>query len=246
MGWTLSAVFHGIVVAALVFLATLAAKVKPLDVVSTSIVPVNVVDFSDYSNVKAIAVEAPTAPEDQPDAKGAPQPEEAIEEDAEPIPDPHAKPLKKPDKPRTKPNLDQMAEMLNRAEKNSGQSRDQTASDAERGPNPRAGAGLRNALTVSEMDYMVSRLERCWRSNADSENTTKIVVRVQLNKDGTLKGEPVVMAPANIAGADVSTKVLARRAVNAVKECGPYKEFKQDRYAYWRLFDLRMGADAIQ
>jgi hypothetical protein len=44
---------------------------------------------------------------------------------------------------------------------------------------------------------------------------------------------------------DQSTKVLARRAVNAVKECGPYKEFQAARYQYWRLFDLRMGVDDI-
>ncbi len=246
VGFVSSSVLHGL--AALVFILIAMGVIKwetvqPLNPVEGAIVPIDVTTFSDYSNVMAISREnALRAPEDQPEDQGAPQPDDAVEE-TEAIPDRNAKPQEK--KPtRQTVDLDKYQGMIDRALDKPGQSKQTTSSGAETGPKPRRGAGFQNDLTVSEMDYMASRVEQCWRSNEDSINATKIVVRVQLNRNGTIKGDPVVMEPKIIG--DLSTRVQARRAVNAIKECAPYTEFKRERYEYWRMFDLRMGVDVTR
>jgi hypothetical protein len=247
LGWFASPLVHGALLASLL----LAWPQEPRELAPESaIVPIDVVNFSDFSNVKAIAPDAPPAPDAQPQPHGAPQ--EAAkppDEDVEVVPDKAAKPPPKPeDKPRVKPNLDQLALLIDRAKKERGQSAAQTAPNAERGPDPRKGVGAGDNLSANERDFIRSKLEACWRSNADSANPaqSRVTVRYRLNRNGSLNGEPTLVAPAVIAPADVALQAAARNALNAVRECAPFTGLRPERYAYWRVVVTDFGANGVE
>ena len=247
LGWLASPLVHGALLATLLF----AWPQKARDLAPESaIVPIDVVNFSDLSNVKAIAPDAPIAPQAQPQPQGAPQDAaKPPDPDVELLPEKTAKPPPPPkDKPRPKPNLDQLAMLLDRARKEHGQNAPQTAPNAQRGSDPRKGVGAGDNLSANERDFIRSKLEACWRSNADAANPaqSRVTVRYLLNRDGSLKGEPTLVAPAVIAPGDVSLRAAARNALNAVRECAPFSGLRPERYAYWRIVVSEFGANGVE
>jgi outer membrane biosynthesis protein TonB len=241
LGWLGSPLAHGALVMALLATWPQSARRLPSD---NAVVPIDVVNFSDVSNVKAIAAIAPPAPVDQPKAQGSPQPVAPPPQDVEPIPDTTVKP---PPKPQTHASVDlnKLQELIDRSKKTSGQSQQQTATNAERGPDPRRGAGLQNNLSANEMDYLAAKFQHCWRDTRDAPDPARlrVVVHITLAKNGALKGEPQIVFPTSIAPGDAGLLAAARNALNAVRICAPFSEFSPARYAYWREFDLDMHSN---
>ena len=240
IGWLGSPLIHGLLIASLLIAWPQKSRVLAQD---GAVVPIDVVNFTDISNVSAIAAPAPPAPVDQPTPEGTAQPTSPKPEEVEPIPD-SSKPPPKQQTPQSV-DLNKLQELIDRSKKTAGQKDKQTASNAARGPNPRKGAGLQNNLSANEMDYLRARLETCWHSNAASADPERlrVVVHIELKKGGALKSDPVVVYPASIADGDTQLRVAARNALNAVRTCAPFSAFKPERYAYWREFDLNMHSN---
>ena len=249
LSWLISGWIHSSAIGLMVLFAFAAGldSCQPRKTINgdANIVPVDVVSFSDFSNVSAISRDPKVGV--QPDPEGSPQPT-SPQEDVEPIPDPSQKPKpKKDDKPKSV-NLDDLQTLIDRSKKTAGKSANAESAPGEKGDKPRKCIGACNNLSANEKDLLRSKLEQCWRSNADQVDParTRVTVRFQLNKDGSLKGEPRIIAPTFISPNDIVLKAAARNAVNAVRECAPFKGFRPERYEYWRDVSSNFGATGVE
>ena len=64
--------------------------------------------------------------------------------------------------------------------------------------------------------------------------TTRVVLRIYLRRDGGLAGEPVLIE----ASASRDGPVLLKAAIRTLKECQPYGFLPADKYREWRVLDL--------
>jgi outer membrane biosynthesis protein TonB len=242
LGWLLSILAH--IAAICAGLIVWPHDREPLDA-GGAIVPVEVVSFSDVSNVSPIAPKdaAPAetiveegAPKDAA-APAEPEPAEAIADKSKPVP------KKQPDKPKTL-DFASLQKLIDRSRPKAGAGPNATAPNAPTGDKPRQGFGLQNGLTASIADYLASVFERCWRSPADMPNPERLIVtvRVTLNKDGTLAADPRAISA--VLPGDAPMRVAADNALRAVRTCGPYK-LPADSYTEWREMDLRFGVKGL-
>jgi hypothetical protein len=246
-GWFWSLLLHSAIVAFVaVLMAGLLMGKVPLAHENADIVPIDIVDFSDFSNVSAIAKTPLNTAMIQPEAQGSPQPS-APEEETEAIPDPNAKPQKKEDKPKS-PNFADLQKLIDRSKKTAGASEQETSNRGVKGDKDRACVGACDKLSANERDYIRSKLETCWRSNADQAHPerTRVTVKFLLNRDGSLRGEPKITAPAFIPPTDTALRVAARNAVNAVRDCAPFNGLRAERYANWREISSTFGVNGVE
>lgn len=241
-GLFLSAAIHAILVFASVLAWPHVAKSMDMD---SAIVPVDVVNFSETSNISPIAAEnALPAPEAQ--EAGAPL-DSGKPTEAEAVPDltaPKPKPVPPTQKPPQKFSLDQLSALIDRSKKTPGTAQQTTSPNAPVGDKPRTGFGAKSGLTASIEDYLASVFERCWRSTQDMPNPERLVVtvRVTLNRDGTLAADPRAISA--VLPGDAQMRVAADNALRAVRTCGPYK-LPADSYTDWRELDLRFGVKGL-
>jgi hypothetical protein len=228
-GWLVSFVGHvGFVMMTL--LAWEARTALPEE--TGSVVPVEIVDVAAESNVRALAEEAP-------DEEVSPEttPEEAEPEPA-PAPEPEPRRPRQPQNDRF--NLDQVAGLLNK-EREPGRPRN----EGERADRNQRGAGLGTAEVAALEDRLralarahISR-NNCWRMPIDQAEPERLVVtiRFEINRNGTLNGQPVVVSPRNYSF-DPPMRVAVDSALRAIRTCEPYP-FADDpiageHYELWR------------
>lgn len=204
-----------------------------------SVVPVEIVNIGEESNVRALAEETPedAAPEEQL------QTQEAA---PEPAPGPPAR-----ERPRNRNDEFDLAAAarLANADTKTGRERNQGA-PAERN---QRGAGLGTAEVAALEDRIraiaQAHLRRCWRMPIDLPDPDRLVVTVEfeLNRNGTLNGQPRVTNPRNYTF-DPPMRTAAEAALRAVRQCDPFPFADDPRvgpsYQYWRQqeFTFRPGS----
>lgn len=206
-----------------------------------AVVPVEIVDIGEESNVRALAEETP---ED-----AAPEEQEQTQQ-AAPEPTPAAAPAPRE---RTRNRNDEFdlaaAARLANADTKTGRERNQGAA-ADRN---QRGAGLGTAEVAALEDRIraiaQAHLRRCWRMPIDLPDPDRLVVTVEfeLNRNGTLNGQPRVTNPRNYTF-DPPMRTAAEAALRAVRQCDPFPFADDPRigpnYQYWRQqeFTFRPGS----
>jgi outer membrane biosynthesis protein TonB len=266
LGLILSALFHGaLVVSALVYFPAASRLAE-----QTRIIPVELVTLADTTNVRAARpepepepeieedpqpVEIDPEPENQaPEPDTGPEPEaippepDPVEPESDPVqpepdpdpvePDPEPEPVQpepEPEQPRGL-DLDSLSGLVDR-------SRDQRrdSGGAETG-DTRQGAGPGTAMTATLQALAASQIQRCTRSNADapSDMDLAVVVRVRLERNGTLAEPPRLVDEGRVLNSpNPFLRVAGERALRAVIECAPY-ELPPQNYAEWRLLEVNV------
>ncbi|MEZ5921024.1 MAG: hypothetical protein R3C60_06685 [Parvularculaceae bacterium] len=195
----------------------------------------------------------PKAEEKAPEPEPAPLPEPKKEEPKKEEPKPEAKkeepkpPVEKP-KPTPKPkpknddlDLDALSALVDKAKKEAPSG--EVADAVEEADQPRARIGTGDRLTASEIDKMRAAISRCWNAGAiiGAPNPEKliVVIDIDLNRDGSLKGDPRVVNALEISlSGNRFWQVAQQNAVRAVIACQPYDFFDQTRYNEWSAFSL--------
>lgn len=206
----------------------------------------------------ALPEEPQPAPEPAPVVPPPPEPEAAPEPEAMPLPKeeekkeeakpetmaaaPRVKP--KPPAPTKKSGFDatRIAALLNKIPP-----KDESENVDEERVQPQAeestqGAGLRTALSVSEIDALRAQMQRCWTIPAGAADPQNLIVtvRVWLNPDGSLGRAPVLSTgdQARLALGEPYFRVAAESALRAVNMCQPYK-MPIEKYSSWREIEMR-------
>lgn len=212
-GWVVSVIGH----IGAVLMTMLAWEASSSFVPEPSVVvPVEIVAVAPESNVRALAI--PTPEEEEAEAA-----EETTPAEPTPAPSPTAAPQRQPPRPREDDfDLNAIARMVDK-QRQPGRERNDGAT-AERN---QRGAGLGTAEVASVRDraraIMRSHLRRCWRMPADLPDPERLVVTVEfeLNRNGTLNGQPRVTSPRNYTF-DPAMRTAAEAALRAVRQCDPY------------------------
>jgi len=215
----------------------------------------------------------PTPPPPPPPKVEAPKPDPKPEIKPElaelPVPKPEAKPEPKPEPPKPTPpqqvvrppepkpeppkkkeafDFNKLALLLDKkkpqpqsAETNP-RSRSQIAPAASAAP---GASSLSEQLTLSEKDAIRQQIQRCWNVPAgarDAQNL-KVRVRIALNQDGSLRGQPELLDMARMS--DSFYRAAAESAVRAVLRCSPLQDLPQKKYESWRDIELTFDPKEI-
>ena len=91
-------------------------------------------------------------------------------------------------------------------------------------------------LAADEKAAFKAYLKKCWKlpGGVSPAQTTRVMLRVYLQRDGALAGEPVLIeAPASRDG-----PALLQAAIRTLKDCQPYTFLPAGKYREWRVLDL--------
>ncbi|QNL17919.1 cell envelope integrity protein TolA [Hyphobacterium sp. CCMP332] len=173
-----------------------------------------------------------------PETEAAPEPEPEPEPEFVPDPEPEApaqppaQTAPQPAQPAREQSFDDMLRDLassvdrDRSSSSSGQTQDSAASY--------------EAIGVTLADSIRSQAQRCYRGSADAPDPERLIVmvRVRLNRDGSLDGPPEAL---NRQAIDVSGdrywRVARERALAAVIDCAPYR-LPAEYFSIWRRIDV--------
>lgn len=91
--------------------------------------------------------------------------------------------------------------------------------------------GRAASLSQSEIDALRAQIQQCWNPPAGAAEAKNLIVKVRLmlNQDGSLSGEPQVVN----SGGDGFFQVAAESATRAVRRCQPYK-LPIAKYEVWK------------
>lgn len=91
-------------------------------------------------------------------------------------------------------------------------------------------------LSADEKTAFKAHLKKCWKlpTGMSPAQTTRVVLRVYLRRDGGLAGEPVLIE----ASASRDGPVLLQASIRTLKDCQPYGFLPADRYREWKVLDL--------
>jgi hypothetical protein len=91
-------------------------------------------------------------------------------------------------------------------------------------------------LSAAERAAFKAHLRKCWTlpSGMSPAQSTRVVLRIYLRRDGRLAGEPVLIE----ASASRDGPLLLQTAVRTLKDCQPYGFLPADKYREWRVLDL--------
>lgn len=229
-GWIVSGVGHvGVVMMTLLTWQT-TQEFLPT---SGAVVPVEVVDIAAESNVRPLS-EFEAMEEELPEA--------ADEAREEALPEPSPAPEPRPSRRQPDDNFDlaAIAGMINRED-----TQPRRRQEGERADRTQQGAGAGTA-NVAAMEDRVRALaqahisrNQCWRMPIDLPNPETLVVTVQfdLNRNGTLRGQPRVTSPSNYTF-NPAMRTAAESALRAIRLCDPWPFADDpvvgDHYEVWR------------
>jgi len=91
-------------------------------------------------------------------------------------------------------------------------------------------------LSVDQRAALKAHLKKCWRlpEGMSPAQTTRVVVRIFLKRDGGLAAEPLLIE----ASASQDGPVLLKAAIRSLKDCQPYAFLPADKYREWKVLDL--------
>ncbi len=187
----------------------------------------------------------PEPPQPEPEAdmtaapETAPEPEPVPEPEPAPDPAPPAPPAQSAPQPaersREQSFDDMLRDLANTVD------RDRPASTGNR----QGAANSAEAIGVTLADSIRSQAQRCYRGSADAPDPERliVVIRVRLNRDGSLDGQPDVF---NRQAIDMSSnsywRVARDRAMAAIIECAPYR-LPAEHFSIWRRIDVTFRND---
>lgn len=231
-----SLLFHGLIVAALLF--TFQRNFKAPE--ETHVVPVDLVTIADQTNV---AAQAPKPPEpqkmDAPPPALEPPPEPQMQE-VEPAPEPPVpkfdvekekpKPVEKPPKESKKEQAEDFNALLNKLT-----APDKPVKTAKTGPRVIQGIGTGNLMTADLADALRGQIYKCWSPPTGAPNAQDLIVDydLALNPDGTVGRLQMTPGTAAAAAGSSYTRAAAEAASRAIYQCQPYR-LPADRYNLWR------------
>lgn len=229
-------------------------------------IPVEMVDISDLTNIRAESREPPKPPEElleavtptpaveipqpepeptppppQDQPKPQPQPEPAPQETAEaeePAPPPPPAPKPRPAPP--KPAVQQWDPSRIEALLDRSTPRTAPPPAAPRGTHNQRGIGEMNAATMDIQAAFLQQMRECWNFPAGAPHPEELVVEmnIRLSKDGHLVGTPELSAFTKAAMArNQYMQAAGDAALRAVHICEPY-QLPPDRYNQWRELTL--------
>jgi len=204
------------------------------------------------------AEEAPPPPEEEevvslPEDTETPEPE-ASEEEEEPEPEPEEEPLRR--------ETDDLDDILDFAEDTFDQDLlDKTPDETRRTVQPRPqleveqpdeapsearlGAGDRQRNQQSVINIIRAQMEVCWDNVVDLPNPERlnVTVRMELNRDGTIRNDVRLVSPARAPIGDRPMQVAIERALRATRKCAPYRlpEDALASYEDWKDVTLNIG-----
>lgn len=204
------------------------------------------------------------APEEAPPPPQEAEPEPVPEDDSEEEPpqEPEAEPEPDPEPERETPLIEQEPEdPLAAVLGDASNLFDKTPREPQRAPpqapepeledeqprrsTERAGAGERTGNTAAVETLITSQLTYCWDDVDDLPNPERlnVTVRIQLNRDGTLKRDAELVRPARMPIGDRPMQVAIERALRATRKCAPYRIPEQalEYYADWSDVTINFG-----
>ncbi|MGP0061403.1 MAG: cell envelope biogenesis protein TolA [Beijerinckiaceae bacterium] len=168
------------------------------------------------------------------------------------VPKPVERPMAKPksgeestDPPR-KLNLADISKLLSREAPEQRASTNRTLAQTASLGSPTANASKMSPSLMAQMEgWFQDRFQSCWTTPITDPSGPRYVpmVRVPLNLDGSLSGEPVLVNPPS----DPAWRALAESAVRAVRKCNPLpipERFKP-YYEEWRGRVVRFTIEAL-
>ncbi len=204
--------------------------------------------------VKVAAVQPEPAPPPKPKKKPElkkPEPEKKVKT----APKPHWKPKPPPKpkkvevkKPPAKKKFDptRIAALLDKTRKKAAPVEMKTAAKQ---PLPKSVAVISRSasrtssapMTISEVDAVRYKIEKCWIVPAGARDAENLIVRIRisLNQDGTIRGAPEIVNQSrmNQAGQQFF-KIAAESARRAVLKCQPYDMLPPKKYERWQEIEL--------
>lgn len=221
---------------------------------TSQIVPLELItEIAEVTNLPEEEVEEDPVEEEAPPPEPEPEPPQpepeidmtaATETEPEPDPVPEAEPVPDPE-PETPP----AQSTPQQPEPSREQSFDDMLRDlANTVDNDRAGssgnrqraANSSEAIGVTLADSIRSQAQRCYRGSADAPDPERliVVIRVRLNRDGSLDGQPDVFNRQAIdLSGDRYWRVARDRALAAVIDCAPYR-LPAEHFSIWRRIDV--------
>lgn len=166
-----------------------------------------------------------------------PPPKKEEPKKAEEKPKPQKKPEKKPEKKVAKLDTKKLEEILNTDAllNKENEEKSTNASEATTDGQPTQGErdlqGKDQALSATTIAAFVQKIRECWviPPGAREANIT-VKVRIQLNQDGSVAGEPAVM---NGPG-DFLFDTTARSTIAAILGCQNYDFLPVEQYDVWK------------
>src|SRR5262249_42271324 len=109
--------------------------------------------------------------------------------------------------------------------------------------NPNAALGAATAtgptLSMNELAALQARLRDCWDVPVGVQNARDLVVtvRIQFNKDGSLRADPLVLNHS----AHPVFQVAAESALRGIRKCAPFSFMPAAKYEAWK--DVEVNFD---
>jgi hypothetical protein len=202
---------------------------------SGSVVPVEIVAVAPESNVRALAVPAPDEAESTAAEEAAPE----VTPDRT-APTPRPAPRERPREQSNSFDLDATERLINRDERPRPRPREGEDSDRNQ---QGTGLGTQEVVAIEDRARALIRahMRRCWRMPIDLPDPDRLVVVVEfeINRNGTLNGQPRVTTPrAGSYTFDPPMRTAVEAAVRAVRSCDPYPlpddPVVGEHYEIWR------------
>lgn len=227
---------------------------------TSQIVPLELVtEIQEVTNLPEEEIEETPVEEEVPEPEAPPPPEEPeidlraapeTRPEAEAAPEPEAEAVSDEDTP-AQPETREREVASNSASSFDDMLRDLASTvEAERAPSSsRSRTAARSefeAIGVTLADSIRSQAQRCYRSSLDAPNPEQlvVVVRVRLNRDGSLDGRPDILNNSTIDNSDNRYWRVARdRAMAAIIDCAPYR-LPAEHFSIWRRIDVTFRSEA--
>lgn len=98
-----------------------------------------------------------------------------------------------------------------------------------------AEAVVKADISTEERAAFKSHLRKCWKlGGAAPAPSTRVVLRINLKRDGTLANDPVLIE----ASASHDGLTVLNAAKRALKDCQPFAFLPGEKYREWRVLDL--------
>jgi hypothetical protein len=98
-------------------------------------------------------------------------------------------------------------------------------------------------LSQRDIATFKAHLQKCWNAPAGLADDGQLmaVLRVSLKPNGTLAGEPTMLA----ASASSSGPALLQTAMRALRQCQPYGFLPSTKYNEWKVLDLNFSPSGL-
>jgi hypothetical protein len=227
-------------------------------------IPVQLIDEAELSLKTSAPAAAPMPKPEPPEEKKAPEEKEpepapASQKEPEKEPEPAKEPEKKREpetkkepeekkepekkKPDDDLDLDALSALVDKSRKEQREAAEDPGQTDEIAEKAREAIGDGDRLTATDIDKMRAAVSRCWNASAiiGAPNPEKLVVvlDVDLNRDGSLRGAPRVANAMEISlSGNRFWKVAEQNAIRAVVGCQPYDFLDPARYDEWSEFQF--------